>query len=56
MPDGWIFVRRAPLQSEIQLQIGLKQGRFRELERHLNEGELVAHLSTFEGYEILWLI
>ena len=44
VPDGWIFVRRAPLHSEIQLQIGLKQGRFRELERHLNEGELVAHL------------
>ena len=47
VPDGWIYVRRAPLHSEIQLQIGLKQGRFRELERHLNEGELAPPLSRF---------
>ena len=51
VPDGWMFVRRASLHSEIQLQIGLKQGRFRELERHLNEGELVAPLSAFSKAE-----
>lgn len=44
VPDGWTPVRRAPLHYKIQLQIGLKQGRFHELERHLNEGELLVQL------------
>ena len=42
VPGGWTFVRRAPLHYEIHLQIGLKQGRFDELERHLNEGDSMA--------------
>ncbi|TVY20310.1 Tripeptidyl-peptidase SED2 [Lachnellula arida] len=37
VPDGWSLLRRAPRQGEIKLQIGLKQGQFHELERHLNE-------------------
>ena len=44
MPHGWTPVRRAPLHFEIQLQIGLKQGRFHELEQRLSEGELVVRL------------
>ena len=40
VPDGWDLLRRAPLHGKIKLHIGLKQGRFHELERHLNEGEL----------------
>lgn len=44
VPDGWIYVRRAPLHSEIELQIGLKQSRFRELERHLSEVSDPSHL------------
>ena len=44
VPNGWTPVRRAPLDYKIQLQIGLKQGRFHELERHLTEGKLVVQL------------
>lgn len=44
MPHGWTPVRLAPSHYEIQLQIGLKQGRFHELQRHLNEGESLAQL------------
>ena len=42
VPDGWTSVRRPPPNHEIQLQIGLRQSRFHELEQHLNEGKLVA--------------
>lgn len=42
VPDGWTAVRQAPSDHRIQLHIGLKQGRFHELERHLIEGEFAA--------------
>ena len=45
VPGGWTFVRRAPSHYQILLQIGLKQGRFDELERHLNEGDSMAQLN-----------
>jgi tripeptidyl-peptidase I len=38
VPERWKPIRRAAPDHEIVLQIGLKQGRFDELEWHLNEG------------------
>jgi tripeptidyl-peptidase-1 len=38
VPRGWSHVRHAPASHEIQLQIGLTQGQFAELQRHLYEG------------------
>lgn len=40
VPGKWSCIGRAPRNHEIRLQIGLKQGRFSDLERHLYEGEL----------------
>ena len=37
-PRGWTRLGRAQGSKTIQLQIGLKQGRFDELDRHLREG------------------
>ncbi|KAI0378762.1 tripeptidyl-peptidase 1 precursor [Hypomontagnella monticulosa] len=37
VPRGWRRVRRAPAGHVIDLQIGVKQGNFAELERHLYE-------------------
>lgn len=37
VPRGWKRVRRAPADHVIDLQIGVKQGNFAELERHLYE-------------------
>jgi tripeptidyl-peptidase-1 len=39
-PRGWTKLDRAHGGKTIQLQIGLKQGRFDELDRHLREGML----------------
>lgn len=38
VPPGWEIIERAPREEQIHLQIGLKHGRFDELERHLYEG------------------
>lgn len=42
VPDGWKPIRQAPSYYQIQLQIGLKESRFHELEQRLNEGNLKA--------------
>lgn len=39
VPRGWKKVERASADQVINLQIGLKQGNFEELERHLYEGK-----------------
>jgi len=39
VPRKWIRVGPAPTQHLIRLQIGMKQGQFNELERHLYEGK-----------------
>lgn len=39
VPKEWKKLDRAHGSKTIQLQIGLKQGRFDELHRHLYEGE-----------------
>lgn len=38
VPRGWKKVERASSDRVMNLQIGLKQGNFEELERHLYEG------------------
>lgn len=38
VPRRWTRFGPAPAKHPIQLQIGLKQGRFGDLERHLFEG------------------
>ena len=38
VPREWTKLERAHGGKTIQLQIGLKQGRFDELDRHLHEG------------------
>ena len=38
VPPSWEIVAPAPSEEHIHLQIGLKHGRFDELERHLYEG------------------
>lgn len=38
VPREWTKLDRAHGGKTIQLQIGLKQGRFDELDRHLHEG------------------
>ncbi|KAH6459736.1 hypothetical protein HBI57_090840 [Parastagonospora nodorum] len=40
VPDEWFKQERTQGQQTIQLQIGLKQGRFDELDRHLQENEM----------------
>ena len=39
LPRQWKHVARAPDHHVINLKIGLKQGDFNELERHLYEGK-----------------
>lgn len=41
VPKEWSQQERAHGAKTIQLQIGLKQGRFDELDNHLNEGEMI---------------
>lgn len=41
-PREWTKLNRANGESLIELQIGLKQGNFDELERHLYEGETIS--------------
>lgn len=40
VPDEWSKRDRTHGQKTIELQIGLKQGRFDELDRHLQEGKI----------------
>ena len=40
VPPGWSNIGSAPPNHVIRLQIGLKQGQFEDLERHLYEGSL----------------
>ena len=42
VPSRWSKVQRAPADHLINLQIGLKQSQFDELERHLYEGRWLA--------------
>jgi tripeptidyl-peptidase-1 len=39
VPRKWSNVGRAPGDHKLHLQIGLKQGKFDELDRHLYEGK-----------------
>ncbi len=38
-PRKWTKLGRAPAEKMLNLQIGVKQSQFEELERHLYEGE-----------------
>ncbi|OTA93876.1 hypothetical protein M434DRAFT_395251 [Hypoxylon sp. CO27-5] len=42
-PRNWARVGRAPADHEVELQIGLRQGRFNELEQHLFEVSSPSH-------------
>jgi tripeptidyl-peptidase-1 len=39
VPRKWQKIERAPSSHIIDLQIGMRQGNFEELEKRLNEGE-----------------
>lgn len=39
VPRGWSEIAEAPRDQTIHLNIGIKQGQFAELERHLYEGK-----------------
>lgn len=39
VPKHWTRLGRAPANTVLELQIALKQSKFDELERHLNEGK-----------------
>jgi tripeptidyl-peptidase-1 len=41
-PRKWTKMGRAPAETMLHLQIGVKQGQFEELERHLYEGVCVS--------------
>jgi len=43
VPDAWQRLGASHGGRTIQLQIGLKQARFEELDRHLNEGRFALH-------------
>jgi tripeptidyl-peptidase-1 len=47
VPRGWVEVEDAPKNSIINLNIGIKQGNFEELERHLYEGIPVSPTDTY---------
>lgn len=42
-PRKWTRAGRAPANAVLKLAIGVKQGNFEELERHLYEGEKRMH-------------
>lgn len=44
VPKRWTKMGRAPADRMLNLQIGVKQSNFGELERHLNEG-MFCHLA-----------
>lgn len=45
VPKKWAKLGRAPKEAMLYLQIGVKQGQFAELERHLYEGMLTFSIS-----------
>jgi tripeptidyl-peptidase-1 len=48
VPRKWSRIGEAPSDHVLSLQIGLKQGRFDEVLKHLNEGKSFPYLlSTF---------
>ena len=47
-PRAWSNLGPAPSDHLIHLTIGLSQSRFRELERHLNEGTGNSKIQVFE--------
>jgi len=47
IPRGWSSAGRAPGNHMLNLQIGLKQGNFDELERHLYEGMFPDCICTY---------
>lgn len=47
VPQKWSAVDRAPGNHMLQLQIGLKQDKFEELERHLYEGMVITFILLF---------
>jgi tripeptidyl-peptidase-1 len=51
VPQKWKKMGRAPADKMMHLQIGVKQGQFNELERHLYEGSCAApcQLRSIEG-------
>jgi tripeptidyl-peptidase-1 len=52
-PRDWTKLDRAHENHVIQMQIGLKQGNWDELERHLNEGESHEHeMSAPTAYQL----
>jgi hypothetical protein len=55
VPSQWTKVAPAPGNHMIQLQIGLKQSQFDELERHLYEGISECPYPTFIELTILTL-
>lgn len=50
VPDGWPKQERSHGRKTVELQIGLKQGRFNELDRHLQEGK-IQNQETFPGMQ-----
>ena len=50
VPRRWTAVGPAPADHLIRLQIGLKQGQFNELERHLYEGTFDSRISFRENH------
>lgn len=56
-PNRWAKVGAAPADHIVNLQIGLKQNQFDELERHLHEGKLhFSHGAPINGFQFLILI
>jgi tripeptidyl-peptidase-1 len=51
VPRSWTPVGPAPAEHMIRLQIGLKQGQFSELERHLYEGTYILN-TLFYGHHM----
>lgn len=46
VPRGWSRLGPAPAEHVINLRIGLKQGQFAELEKHLYEGLFICHFTS----------
>jgi len=53
VPRRWVNIGRAPADRMLSLQIGVKQGQFSELERHLYEGRRVSLLRLGRNYNMI---
>jgi hypothetical protein len=49
VPRKWVKMGRAPADKMLNLQIGVKQGQFGELERHLYEGVFYSSIEATEN-------